>query len=939
MKKTIIPILLTVVCLLSNPCPTTAQMQQALPIDPQVRYGKLDNGLSYYIRANRKPKNRAEFYIAQNVGAILENDDQNGLAHFLEHMAFNGTKNFPGKGIINYFESIGVRFGENINAYTSLDETVYNLSDVPTTRESILDSALLVLHDWSNFISLEGAEIDAERGVIREEWRTGAHAERRMWKEGNKQKYPGSQYAKRDVIGDTAVINNFAHKALRDFYKRWYRPDLQAILIVGDIDVDQIEAKIQNLFSDIPPKENAGERPIYSIPDNKEPIIAVVKDREANYARIELLYKKDRLPSDFRLSINGYAFSIVNSLISQMLNYRFQELVQNPEAASVAAIAHYGKLVKSKDAFITISVPKEGQELKSIEELAIEGERMRRYGFTQSELERAKTALLARMEKAYNERDNQENNKLVQQYVRHFLDDESIPGLEWEYQMLQNMLPEISQQMVNDLAKTYVTDDNLIISINAPEKTGLSLPSETEILATVKKVRSMELSAKEEETPLKNLITQVPKAGKIKKTSANTSLGSIEWLLSNGVKVIIKPTEFKQDEILFTAFSQGGLSKVANRADLPSAMLAEDIVGVNGLGEFNKIELNKALTGKNLTLTPYIASYNEGLKGNSSVKDFETLLQLIYLHFTGIRKDEKAYQALMNMLHTGLVNADSNPRRAFSDSIAQMNANHHPREITIKLNTLQEVNQDKALQIFRERFGNAADFTFVFAGNINPEDNAVKQAILSYLGGLKTQKTREKFDDHGIRKPKGKAIKQFERTMETQTASNYVAYSASMPYNLKNLTTLSAIANILSKRYIDSVREKEGGSYGVTVRGGVGNIPIEEAVLYMQFDTDPEKQDRIIDIIYAEVDEIIKKGPRTEDLQKVKENLLKQHSQNLEENQWWRHALSLYYKDGLNLIQDYKASVEGLTPESIRETLKGLVSQNNLIHVLMMPKK
>jgi len=397
-----------------------AQQAPEVPIDPKVRYGKLDNGLTYYIRANKLPKERAEFYIAQNVGAILENDDQNGLAHFLEHMCFNGTKNFPGKGVINYFEKIGVKFGSNINAYTSLDETVYNLSDVPTTRETIIDTALLVLHDWSGFVSLLDDEIDAERGVIREEWRTGAGAERRMWKESNILKYPGSQYAKRDVIGDTAVINNFSYKTLRDYYQKWYRPDQQAILVVGDVDVDKVEAKIKAMFADISKKENAGERPVYPIFDNEEPIIALVKDKEARMTRIELEYKHDKLPVEVKKSMSGYVVNVANNLISTMLGNRFDEITQQANAPFVGGYAFYGELVKSKDAFQMLVVPNEGREMEGLKAVLLEAEKVKRFGFTNSELERAKTDLLKRTEKVYNDRENQKNSVLIQEYIRNF---------------------------------------------------------------------------------------------------------------------------------------------------------------------------------------------------------------------------------------------------------------------------------------------------------------------------------------------------------------------------------------------------------------------------------------------------------------------------------------------------------------------------------------
>ncbi|HLP05520.1 MAG TPA: pitrilysin family protein, partial [Paludibacter sp.] len=446
----------------------TAQQNQPIPMDPKIRYGTLDNGLTYYIRANKEPKQRAEFYIAQNVGAILENDNQNGLAHFLEHMAFNGTKNFPGKGIINYFETIGVKFGANINAHTSLDETVYNLSNVPTYREGIIDSALLALHDWSGFISLEDKEIDDERGVIREEWRTGAGPERRMWKESNKQKYPGSQYAIRDVIGDTAIINNFKYQTLRDYYRKWYHPDLQAILVVGDVDVDRIEAKIKSLFAAIPKRENPDKRVIYPIYNNDKPIVSVVKDPEARMTYIELEYKHERLPKEIKLSMQGYALGTVNSLISNMLGNRFDEITEKADAPFVNAYAYYGELVKSTDAFQMMAIPKEGKEMEGLNALLLEAEKMKRFGFTNSELDRAKTNLLKQVEKAYNERDNQKNENLVHEYTRNFLNDEPIPGIEWEYQMLQAMLPQLKLDMVNQVAKSYVTDTNLIVSFMAP---------------------------------------------------------------------------------------------------------------------------------------------------------------------------------------------------------------------------------------------------------------------------------------------------------------------------------------------------------------------------------------------------------------------------------------------------------------------------------------
>lgn len=936
MKK--IKLLLAVLILFgAAPSVLFSQQMPPVPVDAAVRYGKLENGLSYYIRHNEQPKQRAEFYIAQNVGAILENDDQNGLAHFLEHMAFNGTKNFPDKKIIEYFESVGVKFGTNINAYTSLDETVYNLSDVPTTREGIIDSALLVLHDWSGFITLADKEIDAERGVIREEWRTGAGPERRMWKASNYLKYPGSQYAKRDVIGDTAVINNFSYQTLRDYYHKWYRPDQQAIFIVGDVDVDAIEAKIKTMFADITAKPNAGERPVYQIGNNAEPIVSVVKDVEARMTRIELEYKHEKLPNEVKLSMGGYSTGVVNSIISTIMGYRFDELTQQADAPFVGGYAEYGELVKSTDAFQLLAIPKEGKELEGFKALLLETEKMKRFGFTNSEVERAKTDILKSLENAYNDRENQKNRNLVREYVRHFLSQEVIPGVEWEYQTFQSMMPHLNAEVINQAAKSYVTDENLIVSFMAPDKPTVLIPSKEVILQTINEVKSAELSAKVEEDLNKPLIETAPKAGKVKKSAKNEVLGTTEWTLSNGIKVIFKTTDFKKDEILLTAFSEGGLSKMKDPQELISGALAASVVANNGLGQFSLIELNKMLTGKIASVSPSIGSYDEGFSGKSSVADFETMLQLINLYFTAPRKDDNAFGALVNIYKTTLANNASDPRRAFSDSVTVMINNHHARTVLLNLKTLEKLDQEKALSFFKERFGTPSDFTFIFTGNIDPENASVKQAILTYLGGLKTKKAKEHFTDNKIRKPRGLVNNHFAREMQIKKASNFILYSGALPYNIENKIAMTAIGNILNMRYLESIREKEGGSYGVGVRGSLSDVPVNEAVIMMQFDTDPEKQTRLMKVIHNEVDTIVENGPRHDDLQKVKENMIKKYSEDLRENSWWSGTLVSFYQDKINYIEDYKAAVDALTPEKIQATLKKITEQGNIMEVVMKP--
>ena len=930
MKKLILSTLVLALSLVA-----VAQQPQPLPIDSAVRVGKLENGLTYYIRHNEYPKNRAEFHIAQAVGAILEEDHQNGLAHFLEHMAFNGTEHFAGKGIIEYFESIGVNFGGNINAYTSLDETVYRLSEVPTVREGIIDSALLVMHDWACGLLLLEDEIDNERGVIREEWRTGMGASRRMWKQSNMLRYPGSQYAKRDVIGDTAVINNFEYDALRDYYKKWYGPDNQAIIVVGDIDVDKIEDKIKALWADVPARKNRGERPLYSVNDNIEPIVAIVRDKEAQNTRIELEFKKGKLPKEFRGTDAAYVQAGMLDLICDMLNNRFQELSVDPNATFVGAGSFYGETVKEKDAFTAVYIAKQGQETQAYKDLLTQLEKMRRYGFTTSELERVKKEWLSYYEKAYNERGTVRNINRAQECIRHYLDGAPMTGEEWEYNMMQQILPMVNVDMLNQVAQQLVTDENLIIAFQAPIEA--VLPNEAEAVELLAAVKNEEIEAPVEEAIRENLVEVAPKAGKIKKVTTNEELGTTEWTLSNGVRVVIKPTEFKQDEILFSAFSKGGQSLVATE-DLVSAALATDVVSVSGIADMTMTDLQKALTGKNVSCSPSINANTESIDGGSTVKDLETLLQLNYLYFTAPRRDEDAYAMLMSVLESQLANRDKNPKSAFSDSVQMMSSNNSPRTVIFNAEALKTANMDKALEIYKSRFANPADFVFTFVGNVNPEDSAFQTMVCTWLGSMKTSKKKENVRDNGVRVPEGVNKNYFTRKMETKTASNRIQYTSyEIPYTLDNDLNMEMIGRILSTRYLESIREREGGSYGVGCGGGLNIQPVPMAYLIMQFDTDPEKQEKLMSIIHEEVNTIVENGPLAKDLNKEKESMLKDFQEDLEKNSYWDTVLYMYYMYGIDYIADYKTAVENITAETVQATLKKLVASGNMFEVVMMP--
>ena len=904
------------------------------PVDKDVRIGVLPNGLTYYIRHNEMPQGRCEFHIAQAVGASLEQDHQNGLAHFLEHMAFNGTKHFPDKLLINYFESVGVSFGYNINAYTSLDETVYRLSNVPT-RAGVLDSALLVLHDWSCAIALQDEEIDNERGVIREEWRTGADANRRLWRDINKQKYVGTPYAKRDVIGDTAVINNFTYQALRDYYKLWYGPDLQSIVIVGDIDVDKMEAKVKDLFGPIPPRKNRGVRPYFPLPDNEKPIIALCTDKEAPYSLFELDYKHQQKSDEFKLSKEGYRYHIIMTLAKAMLSHRFLALQLNPNSSILQMDGGYGNLIGVTDALSFYAVPKDGKEIDAAKEFIVFVEQVKRFGFRESELEVAKNEYLNSMEKAYNEKDNRENISYAREYYRNYLDAEPIPGIDWEYKFSKDVVNNLNIEEVNKVFMSLFTDNNIIFSFQGKDK-GENNITKREMYDLVQNMSSLDVEEPEDVSVITDFVKNDPTPGSVVKVKENKKLGTKELTLSNGVKVVIKNTTFKNDQIMMTMVSDGGYSKVPV-ADLPSAYAATDVVENAGIAEYSLLDLQKYLAGKTISISPSISDYSEEISGSSSVKDFETMLQLVYLYFTNPRKDNEAFKSLIDQYYTILASRDSNPKVSFSDSISAVTNSHHERNIIMDLNWLAKVNQDKAYDIFRQRFSNPADFTVILIGNIEDNDQ-FRNLIATWIGGIPATGAKEKFVDNGIRSPKGVVKNYFEREMQTNTASNRIEYTGKLKYNQKNRLVMNIIGELLSTRYLESIREKEGGSYGVGCAGYIQNIPTTTAKLLMQFDTDPEKQVKLMGIIHKEVMDIIANGPIMEDFNKIKESMLKEYEVNVTTNKYWMSALTRYYQYNFDST-DFVNVLNSITPKDIQNTLKKLVAQGNVVEVVMLPKK
>jgi zinc protease len=912
-----------------------SQTNNRIPIDPNVRYGKLKNGLTYYIRHNEKPKERADFYIAQNVGAILEEDAQNGLAHFLEHMCFNGTKNFPDKSLLNYFQQIGVKFGQNINAYTSVDETVYNLSDIPTkTREGIIDTALLVLHDWSCAVSLENEEIDKERGVIREEWRTGQTAERRVMQARNEVMMAGSKYAKRTVIGDTSVINNFKYSDLKAYYKKWYRPDLQAILVVGDVDVDQIEKKIIALFSDIPLSENRAERIWFEVPDNKKPIVGVFTDPEMPSYQMLAFWKRSVIPDSIKLSTKGYILSLINRLITNMSMERFSDITQETNTPFISAASAVTGLARTADAYMFQCAPVQGKEDEARIRMLKEIETIRRYGFTESELQRAKTNFLSQMDKTFKEKNQQQNSSLINEYIRHFTEAEPIPGIAWEYDLTRAILPTIQLSSVNSLVSTYLPDENMVFTIAGPRAHSLTYPSNEDLLKEIEAIKTAEIKPYKDSEQNKPLIDSLPQSGQIKKKKFNKTFGTQEWMLSNGIKIVIKPTKFKDDEIRMAAWSEGGTSLYPTNEQM-SASIATDLISYSGLGAFKATELQKLLTGKLVSVSLGIGTYDEKINGTSAVKDIETMLQLTHLYFTNIRKDENAYQLMMDQIWTYLVNTDNNPQKAYSDSVSLITYGYHPNVLVLNKESIRKIDMEMAYRIYKERFQNPADFTFVFVGNMDV--NTFAPLIEKYLGSLKTNKTKEKWMDQDIRIQPGFIKKDIVKELQVKKTTNNIRYSMILPYNMKSIVQLNTLSEILKLRYTETLREKEGATYGVSVSASLTKRPIEQGSISIRFDTDPELSAKTLKMIGDEIDSIAKSGPTLTDLSKVKLNTIKQLKENEAENGWWLSIITHFQRDQINYLKDYQKEVEQLDVQSIQNLAKELIKQGNCIQILLQP--
>lgn len=912
-----------------------AQFSTTIPLSKDVVSGQLKNGMKYYVLHNEFPKDRVCFYFAQNVGAILENDDQNGLAHFLEHMAFNGTQNFEGKGIIDMLEKKGVRFGADINAYTAQDQTVYNLSNVPSTDSKLIDSCLLALHDWSGFLSLKDSEIDAERGVIREEWRTRRNSDFRLRLETDKILYKGSKYAKRDVIGDLNIINNFEYQVLRDYYKKWYRPDLQAVIVVGDIDAKEIEKKIIATFSSIEMPKNPAERYYISVPNNKGMEYVLAKDKEAQETNVVLYYKRD---FDKVKSAETVRRDLVTNLCIDMMNRRYQEFIQNNETAVLNIGTGPSEVSRLTDSYYLYVTPKNNKTLEGFKQMMIETERAVRYGFTQKELDRNKESVLSFYENLLQNKDKIESDEFSEELVNYFLKAMPFESIETQFENIKKRLATITLAEVNQAVKKIQTTDNIVMTVTGPDKNDVVYPSKAEYENVMASVKKMKLDKYKETNTDQPLISAELKGSKVaKETAIDGITGAKSYVLANGAKIVLYPTTLAKDEVLFSAFSFGGSSLIKTE-DIPSSQIAVSLVESSGLGAFKSTDLKDKLNGKIANVKPYITELTEGFQGSSNQKDFETLLQLIYLYFEQPRFDKDSYDRMLTSFSNSLENAANSNPKVFQDTISRLNYNHNKRVPLVNKEFLKQLNFEKASQLYKERIQNAADFTFVFTGNL-PE-NALS-LLEKYIGSISSDENKkENYVDNHLDPAPGVSKQLLIREMNVPKASVYIRFSKQFPYTYKNVFTSRILEELLSKKYLDLIREEEGGSYGVHVSSGVTRKPSDEYSITINFDSDPDKEEKLTKIIYEQIDLMQKNLAKAEDIQSVKNTLLKGRAEKVLTNNFWLGNLNnmLINNESFNDDVIYKKTLNEVTAEDVRAFAAAFFAKPSTVEVIMKSK-
>ena len=933
---------------------TTAMMAQempSIPIDPEVRIGKLDNGLTYYIRHNEWPEQRAEFYIAQKVGSIQEDDNQRGLAHFLEHMAFNGSKHFKGNELLRWCESIGVKFGTDLNAYTSIDQTVYNISNVPTTRESIIDSCLMILWDWADGLLLEQEEIEKERGVIHEEWRLRTSAQMRMLERDLPKLYPDSKYGHRMPIGLMEIIDNFERPFLQAYYEKWYRPDNQGIIVVGDVDVDQVEQKIKTMFSQIAkPGPDAAKIVEEAVPDNADPIVIIDKDKEQRIDLVEVMFKHEAIPDSVKGSLEYLIADYLKDVATGMLNSRLSELAEKPDCPYLQAAVNDGTylLSKPKDAFDLSIVPKEGKMNEAVKTVVAEARRAAEFGFTQTEYGRSKANTLSSLEKQYSNKDKRYNSQFVSQYVQHFLSNEPIPSIDDIYQLMKQLVPAIPIDAINAIMKELMpqNDSNLVVLNLNQEKDGAVYPTEAGLLGAISEARAEQLTAWVDNVKDEPLMTTLPTPGKITKevkvdkftteTTDGVKSGYSELTLSNGVKVILKQTDLKKDQVLLTGEGWGG-SALYGVDEYANINMFDDAVEASGLGNFMHTELTKALAGKIASASLSMSVQRTNINGSSTPTDVETMLQLVYLYMTGnIKKDQQSFDQLMKTTELQLKNRLLQPEAVFSDSLTLTLTKHNPRFKPMDVSDLAKVNYDRILQMAKERTANAAAFTFTIIGNY--DEATIRPLVEQYLGSLPSQKNIAKGKDVSTDYT-GKVVNDFKHKAETPKAIAVLHwYSKKVPYTLENVVRAQAAGQVLQMVYLKEIREEASAAYTAVGQAGVSRDDFsEESNILGYCPMKPEKADTAIFIMRRAVQDMAAGKCDADMVTKVKEYMLKNYADQLKQNAYWMGRIEIWRKWKVDFHTDCEKTIQALTPESICAFVREVLKSGNEAEIVMLP--
>lgn len=914
---------------------TNFDLKDKIPQDPAVSKGVLENGMTYYVRSNENPKNRAELFLVVKAGSIDEDDDQQGLAHFCEHMSFNGTKNFPKHELINYFESIGMEFGPEINAYTSFDETVYMLK-VPLDSSEFMEKGLQVLFDWASQNTDSDEEINNERGIIHEEWRGRKSANERMQKEWWPVFLHNSLYANRMPIGEMEIVDNCPPEALRRYRKDWYRPDLQAVIVVGDFNQEEMVKTIKEKFSKIPAATNPREKKYFDVPDHKETLVKVVTDEEAQMAVSYVFYKH---PLEKSKTVEDYRESIVEGLYNGMINNRLSEKTQLPDPPFLMGQSAYSELIGPKSAYMSIIVSQGDKIEEGIKAVLTENERVLKYGFTETELERQKTAILNTIEKAYNERDNQKSINYANEYKRNFLmTEEPFPGIENEFDYYKKFIPGISLNEVNALADKWITDENRVVIITAPEKEGVTVPTEQEVFALLDEVKTIEIEPYDDAVANVPLIEYEPSGSKVASEKKLENVDATEWTLENGATVVVKKTDFKEDEILFSAWSLGGNSLYPLEDDI-SADFATQLIELSGIAGFDKITLDKMLSDKVFRISPSISELRESFSGNSSVKDTETLLQMVYLYFTELRFDESSYQSMMTRMAGMLENKSASPEAAFQDTMTVTMANYNERARPLTKELLSEADFNRMKQIAKERFKNAADFKFFFVGNINMDE--FKPLVEKYIGGIPSMTERENWIDLEIEKPEGVVEKVVKRGQE-EKSTQYIVFHGDFDYNSQNQIQLDAVGKILSTRLLEVIREDKSSVYSIGAYPSSTKFPDEEYTITVAYGTSPQKLDELKKAIFDIITEYKQNGPTAEEIAKAQEKMIRERETAVRENGFWLSILSntYYLKDGdFSEFGNYDKLVKNLTIDSTKKAFNDWFDFKNYVSVALAPEK